>query len=972
MVSLFSKKHEGVPFESFIGDVSMRLLRTDGAEPNASIQPILEKIGERYGADIVSLRWAPAAESGSEDGEFEMVAGWQRTGGPLKQFAASEVPWCLARIRDGEIVRIDNLDELPREAAADCVALRTRGVEAGLILGLTVDEDILGAFSLAMHKPFHWSDTTANEFQILGAILSNYYWSINNRAKLRDSEARYRGVVQDQTDLIFRWTPHGIITWANDRFFKYLDTPRKAIIGKEANWLKSGPDWPRVKANVAKLSPKNPFIADEHEDTLPNGKRVWQEWVDRGIFDDEGNLLEVQSVGRDITARKQAEATLLRQADFQRRLATISSYLLSAQPEDINGAISDSVARIGIDYGFDRAIVRWHDDALAGFGVPKRWIKEGLPVATTNPEDFPHSYKALRSGMVYRVDDVEDMPPEAHIDQESLRRRGLRSIYCLPLIGEEKVLGFLTVACLEKHTWDEATVDELQLIAHAITSAAVRQWSMIQLSQREKDLARSQSVARVGSYRLQATRNEDDDSPNMLNVLSLTMSDQALEIFGISEQQDARAQVYSLLAQIHPDDEPRVREQWRKTLESGSEHTIEYRVLHPGGAVVHVQAREQFDGVDNNGVITFFGTYKDITEWVQANQKLQVALSEIEQLRDQLQEENLMLRDEVRAAHGFDTIIGNSQELRSVLDSAGKVAPTDVTVLICGETGTGKELIARSIHDLSHRKDKPMVSVNCAALSADLIESELFGHEKGAFTGAQEQRKGRFELANGGTLFLDEIGEISGDLQAKLLRVIQEGEFERLGGSTTLKTDVRLIAATNRDLVQAMDRGEFRADLYYRINSFPIELPPLRERKEDIPILAQYFIQKHAKTLGKNVESISARTLRYFQEQDWPGNIRELESAILRALISTTGPVLDFLGGRNLKRSETDGGDAAMSLLDAQHRHIVDVLKRTGWVIEGKNGAASALGLAPSSLRSKMKRLNIVRPERREQRSSVT
>ncbi|MGI9232083.1 MAG: sigma 54-interacting transcriptional regulator [Woeseiaceae bacterium] len=971
MVGLFSTKHEKVPLGTFAGDIVMRLIGGSAEDIGPRLETVLGDIGVRYGVDRVVLRWLSSDGSRKDDRVFEIAAGWSKGDLRLATYTTKGVPWLTRQIRSGEPVFIDDLSQIPSEA--DRQTARLDSIEAVGLIPLAIGEEVLGIFGMSSTKQLSWTDETCDEVRALGQIVADAYWRASFRARLRESEARYRGVVQDQTDLIFRWTPHGIITWANDRFCKYLDTPRKALIGKEANWLNSGPDWPRLKANVAKLSPKNPFIADEHEDMLPNGKRVWQEWVDRGIFDDEGNLLEVQSVGRDITARKEADATLLRRAHFQERLASISSYLLSAHPEDINGAISDSMARIGVDYDFDRAIVRWHDDALAGLGVPKRWTREGLPIATTNPEDFPYSYQLLRKGRNYRIDDVEDMPPEAHIDQESFRSRGLRSIYCLPLIGEERVLGFLTFACLKKRTWDEDTIDELQLIGHAITNAAVRQWSMIQLSRREKDLARSQSVAKVGSYLLQATRNEDADSPNLLNVLNVTMSDQALEIFGVSEQQDARAQVHSLLAQIHPDDEPRVRELWRETLESESEHTIEYRVVRPDETTVHVQAREQFDGVDSNGVITFFGTYKDITEWVEANQQLHTALSEIEQLRDQLQEENLLLRDEVRAAHGFDTIVGNSKELRSVLESAGKVAPTDVTVLICGETGTGKELVARSIHDLSRRKDKPMVAVNCAALSTELIESELFGHEKGAFTGAQERRKGRFELANGGTLFLDEIGEISGDLQAKLLRVIQEGEFERLGGSTTLKTDVRLIAATNRDLMQAMDSGEFRADLYYRINSFPIDLPPLRERKEDIPMLAQYFIRKHAKILGKDVESISARTLRYFQEQDWPGNIRELESAILRALISSTGPVLDFLGGRGGKRPEKDGDDvAAMSLQDAERRHIVDILKRTGWVIEGKKGAASALGLAPSSLRSKMKRLNIFRPQLREHRFVVT
>lgn len=372
---------------------------------------------------------------------------------------------------------------------------------------------------------------------------------------------------------------------------------------------------------------------------------------------------------------------------------------------------------------------------------------------------------------------------------------------------------------------------------------------------------------------------------------------------------------------------------------------------------MHVQSRADVDHVDADGVATVFGTYKDVTEWVESNRELQSALSEIEALKDQLQRENVLLREEVKAAHGFDTIIGESQSLREVLQSAEQVAPTDVTVLVTGETGTGKELIARSIHELSDRKNNVMVCLNCATLSTELIESELFGHEKGAFTGAHAKRKGRFELADGGTLFLDEIGEMSSYTQAKLLRVIQEGEFERLGGSQTLKTNVRIIAATNRDLRRAVDDGEFRADLYYRISSFPLHMPPLRERKNDIPLLAEHLVRKHAKSMGKEISSISARALRSLRSHSWPGNVRELEGTIVRALITTTGPVLDLSDA--MPETELP---AAATLLDAQRLYIEKTLVQTDWVIDGKKGAAVALGLAPSTLRSKMKRLDIVRP----------
>jgi PAS domain S-box-containing protein len=343
------------------------------------------------------------------------------------------------------------------------------------------------------------------------------------------------------------------------------------------------------------------------------------------------------------------------------------------------------------------------------------------------------------------------------------------------------------------------------------------------------------------------------------------------------------------------------------------------------------------------------------------------AMAAIEQYRNRLQEENVYLKEEIRAAHGFDEIIGNNAQLVHSLQLVEKVAPTDVTVLVLGETGTGKELIARALHKLSARHGKPLISVNCPALPSTLIESELFGHEKGAFTGAQAMRKGRFELANGGTLFLDEVGDFPLYLQSKLLRVLQSGEFERLGGTETRRVDVRLIAATNRDLKQEVEQGAFRADLYYRIGNFPIQLPALRERKDDIPLLAEHFLRKHAGRLNKNVTTISSSMLEDLVQYSWPGNIRELESIIERALISSTdGASLKLASPLRSKATVLSLGlisstGERVDLATVERSHILRVLNQTEWTIAGKSGAANALGMPPSTLRSKMKRLGISR-----------
>jgi formate hydrogenlyase transcriptional activator len=340
-----------------------------------------------------------------------------------------------------------------------------------------------------------------------------------------------------------------------------------------------------------------------------------------------------------------------------------------------------------------------------------------------------------------------------------------------------------------------------------------------------------------------------------------------------------------------------------------------------------------------------------------------LAYGEIAGLRDQLAQEKLYLEDEIRSELSFEEIVGRSDALRRVLKQVETVAATDATVLVSGETGSGKELIARAIHDLGARRGKTFVKLSCAAIPTGLLESELFGHQKGAFTGAIADRVGRFELANGGTVFLDEIGEIPLELQPKLLRVLQEREFERLGSSKTLRTDARLIAATNRELAAMVEAGTFRADLFYRLNVFPIHVPALRERPEDIPLLVRHFVQQLGRRMGKKVETIPADTMTALTRYAWPGNIRELQNLIERAMILTNGPVLR-VPLDDLKAREAPGGPSArpQTLQEAERAHVLSALEETGWVLGGPHGAAARLAMNRSTLQFRMKKLGIVRP----------
>jgi formate hydrogenlyase transcriptional activator len=337
-----------------------------------------------------------------------------------------------------------------------------------------------------------------------------------------------------------------------------------------------------------------------------------------------------------------------------------------------------------------------------------------------------------------------------------------------------------------------------------------------------------------------------------------------------------------------------------------------------------------------------------------------LAHEEIARLRSRLEYEHLYLQDEIHVERQFKNIVGQSLGIRRVLKAVETVAPTDAGVLLFGETGTGKELIVRAIHELSPRNHRQLINVNCAALPAGLIESELFGHEKGAFTGALTRKPGRFELANSGTIFLDEVGDLQLDLQAKLLRVLQEGEFERVGGHQTIKIDVRVIAATNRDLECSIQEGKFRADLYYRLNVFPIRIPPLRERKEDIPLLVKYFVMKYGARFRKNIEKIPQATIDALLAYSWPGNIRELENLIERAVIISRSSQLE--PGKWLPNPGGAPVETRIPTLGELERdHIMEVLQITGWKVSGARGAAKLLGMKPTTLEARMKKLGIKR-----------
>jgi chemotaxis protein methyltransferase CheR len=445
------------------------------------------------------------------------------------------------------------------------------------------------------------------------------------------------------------------------------------------------------------------------------------------------------------------------------------------------------------------------------------------------------------------------------------------------------------------------------------------------------------------------------------DILSDTVfySDRFRQILGYSSE-EFPGTIDSFRSRLHPEDAEAIWAAIERHLQERAAYKVEYRLQTKSGDYLWFLARGQAIWDTGGKAIRMSGWIQDITERKQGELNLKAALSEIKELKEKLEVERAYLQEEIKLEYNYENIIGQSDGLNYVLYKVEQIASSDTTVLVLGETGTGKELVARAIHGLSLRKNRTLVKVNCATLPSNLIESELFGHQKGAFTGAHARQLGRFEVANGATLFLDEIGELPLELQPKLLRVIQDGEFERLGSSDTIKVDVRVIAATNRNLEEEVSKGWFREDLWYRLSIFPITVPPLRERKEDIARLVDFFVDKIAKRLGKSIESIPTSVMNSLQDYQWPGNVRELENVLERAVINSSGPKLRLVD--ELKKPHTDLATTQKTLEAVERDHIVRVLEQTNWKVSGKNGAAEILGLNRSTLRARIRKLGIHQP----------
>ncbi len=602
----------------------------------------------------------------------------------------------------------------------------------------------------------------------------------------------------------------------------------------------------------------------------------------------------------------------------------------------------------------DRCSLSLFDDSTVSLRPDFYAVRPGVPLPPTLEElasTLPWYVAQVRSGnrLVF-LDLPEGIPPEAGGERDFVARSGMKSHVSVPMRVGGETQGALGCATFrERRDWDAHLVSRLELLADVFGSALHRRDADARLRAAE---ALNQSI--LASVPDPILVVDDRGRVIARNDAWVEAAERGL-FLPVAVGQEAAA--VADWAQAHGGAAGEAAD--LRAVLSGERSRYEGLCRHPGeaGPRVYAVTAAPLEGAHAGTVVV----HTDVTDLHEARTALEQTLREVRELQQRLEAENVVLRGEIRHARGFDTVVGTSPALARVLAQVEQVAPTDAPVLLLGETGTGKGLLARAIHERSPRRARAMVAVNCAALPATLIESELFGYEKGAFTGALQRTIGRFEVADGGTLFLDEIGDLPLELQAKLLRVLQTGEFERLGSARTLRGDVRVIAATNRDLEHEVREGRFRADLYYRLAVFPVVLPPLRDRREDIPLLVWHFIQRRQAKLGRSVKRIPERLMRALVAHDWPGNVRELENVLERALISTTGetlaadPVLlDAAPARTTPRPGT-------TLADAARAHIVSVLEECGWKVTGRGNAAERLGLKRSTLQYRMQKLGIRR-----------
>jgi PAS domain S-box-containing protein len=724
-------------------------------------------------------------------------------------------------------------------------------------------------------------------------------------AKLRENEQSLRLIVDGIAGIVAILAPTGEAEFVNNQALEYFGKTVEELKAWGTSDVVHPEDLPQAAAAWKhSVETGAPYDVD-HRLRRADGAYLWFHSRSLALQDANGRIVRWYNLLTDIDERKRAEEKLRRSEAF----------LAEAQ----------SISRTGsFGWNVSSGEIFWSDETFRIFEFD-RAIQPTLELVLrrVHPDD-----RRLVEQAVGRASEAKD-----NLDFENR---------LLMPDGSVKHLHILARAL-------ETSSGHLEYVG-AVMDLTAAKHAEDRLRHSEESLLEGQRLSHTGSFRHDISTGKAIVSPEVYRI------------YGIHPEDDASNMEF-FFRMVHPEDRKRVVELFERAEIEKSDFQVDNRIVLPDGTIKHLHTIGH-PVLNGSGYLEeYVGTTMDVTEHWQARAKLEKAFEEIQRLKEQLQNENVALREEIDKASMFEEIVGTSPPLHTVLARISKVAPSDSSVLITGETGTGKELVARAIHRRSRRSKHAFVSVNCAAIPPDLIASELFGHEKGAFTGATQRRVGRFELAEAGTIFLDEIGELPAETQIALLRVLQEREFERVGGTGSIRTNVRVIAATNRDLDAAVAAGMFRSDLFYRLNVFPIEIPPLRQRREDIPLLVGYFIDRFAKNAGKRFQAVNKKSLDLLQSYPWPGNIRELQNVIERSVIvcETENFAVD---GSWLSRppvgTDLHRGPGPFQKRPAEEKAIIEAaLRESGGQVYGPSGAALKLGIPRSTLESKIRSLKI-------------
>jgi len=892
-------------FETMLADISTGFINIPADQVDHAILDSQRRVCECLDLDRSTL-WQISKE---DRDQVQLTHIYQPPASPQppdRMQARDHFPWSQQKMLAGEIVVISRLSDFPPEAGRDQETFRFYGTKSTVLIPLSVGGSaILGALSFAATRgERHWSDSLIKRLQLVAQMFANALARKRTEEALRVSETRLSLAAESAN--VGLWvmetgTGKFWVTAKARELFGFL--PDRDLDLERVLDAVHPEDRDRVRRTVEETIQSGKDNSVEYRIMFPDGSTRWILSRGRPYRSSPGDPARLMGVSIDITERKQAEEEL--QKSEERMLALVEN-----TSDMIWSVDTKTFGLLTFNHALQEYFFRSH-------GIE---IHLGM-----TPDQMLPPYYAARWSEFYA---------------RALREGAFVMEYVTSAKSHTLLLSF---NCLKRG----GEVFGISVFGKDITERKRAEEALQKSEERFRQIAENVSDF---IWEVDANGLFTYASPAVEKILGYTPD----ELIG-------KMRFYDLFA-------PDIREGLKAAALNVFAAKESFRAfpnpnVSKDGKIVHLETSGVPVLDEAGNLVGYRGSDADVTGREKAGEALQQAFSEIKQLKEQLEAENVYLREDVKMVHNFDKIVGQSDALRYVLFRMDQVASTDATVLIQGETGTGKGVVAHAIHGRSPRKDRSLITVNCAALPANLIESELFGREKGAFTGSHARQMGRFEVADKGTIFLDEIGELPLELQAKLLRVIQDGEFERLGSPHTMKVDVRIIVSTSRNLTEEIDKGRFREDLYYRLNVFPITIPPLRQRRDDVPLLVDHFVKKFNRKMGKDIKTLPRETMKALQDYSWPGNIRELEHVIERAMITTQGSVLRLAEKVDSSQApDLQGG--TLSIADVEREHILRVLEKTDWRIEGNKGAASLLDLNPSTLRSRMQKLEISRPDR--------